>query len=78
MHREHLAAAMTAVAMAAGITLPDGVGVHFCRHVAITRFQNSGLTQQKVDLMTGHAAGVRATYTHGDRVALYRAVRERL
>jgi integrase len=79
MHREHLAAAMRGLSSAAGIALPDGCAIHFCRHVALSRWEVAGLSQGQRDLASGHdAAGVRATYSHGDRAALFAAFRKHL
>lgn len=79
MDREDLRQAMQEIAKAAGVDLPARVSVHFCRHVALSRWEAAGLTQSQRDLASGHTApGVRAVYSHGDRVSLFKVWREKL
>ncbi len=79
MNHAHLSTAMKSLATAAGISLPDQCLIHFCRHVALSRWEVAGLEQGQRDLASGHdAAGVRATYSHGDRQALFTAFREKV
>jgi integrase len=57
--------------------LPKGQRVHVLRHAARTRFSHLGLPSETIDLIMGHRlAGMRAVYTHQDRVATFRALCE--
>ena len=76
IHRQQLGAVMEELAKAASIALPDQIQVHFTRHVALSRWEAAGLTQDQRNLASGHeAAGVQAKYSHGDRVGLFQAFR---
>jgi integrase len=79
MERGHLYKAFNALCAEVGIERPHYKSAHLGRHVALSRWENNGLTQAQRDLASGHSAqGVRQGYSHANRKLLVAAFTEKM